>query len=147
MRTKRASGFRRVFFQRSRWAVSPVSFPTGEWCSEGDHTSRDVQQVGEAVPLPIPPRNGFPQPRSFFHPTGHGGTRNPRSVRVRPRKRLAFLRGMQELLAAKLTDRRGELGSRGFAVRRHGSERAVCALWACPSRTRASRLKVECREG
>ena len=28
MRTKRASGFRNVLFQRSTWAVSPVSFPT-----------------------------------------------------------------------------------------------------------------------
>jgi hypothetical protein len=37
MRTKRASGFRKVVFQRSTWAVSPVSFPTAGCCSEGVH--------------------------------------------------------------------------------------------------------------
>ena len=35
MWTKRASGFRRVVFQRSTWAVSPVSFPTAVCCSSG----------------------------------------------------------------------------------------------------------------
>jgi len=35
MRTKRASGFRRVLFHRSTWAVSPVSFPTAVCCSLG----------------------------------------------------------------------------------------------------------------
>ena len=35
MRTKRASRWRRVLFQRSTWAVSPVSFPTAVCCSCG----------------------------------------------------------------------------------------------------------------
>jgi transposase len=35
MRTKRASGFRSVFFHRSTWAVSPVSLPTAVCCSSG----------------------------------------------------------------------------------------------------------------
>jgi hypothetical protein len=45
MRTKRASGFRRVLFQRSTWAVSPVSLPSAVCCSEGDDRSRDSQKV------------------------------------------------------------------------------------------------------
>jgi hypothetical protein len=35
MRTKRARRWRSVFFQRSTWAVSPVSFPTAVCCSSG----------------------------------------------------------------------------------------------------------------
>src|SRR6266700_4915043 len=35
MRTKRARRWRSVLFQRSTWAVSPVSFPTAECCASG----------------------------------------------------------------------------------------------------------------
>ena len=52
------------------------------------------------------------------------------NVRVRPRKLLRSRSRMPNLLAAKLTDRHWESGSRGFAVRRHDSDTAVCALWA-----------------
>ena len=47
MRTKRASGFRSVFFHRSTWAVSPVSLPPAIWCS------------GIGSPPWTPPRNPF----------------------------------------------------------------------------------------
>ncbi len=53
MRTKRASGFRNVLFQRSTWAISPVSFPTAVCCSEGDHRRVGRPEGGSAMPLAI----------------------------------------------------------------------------------------------
>ncbi len=61
MRTKRARRWRSVLFQRSTWAVSPVSFPTAERCSEGDHRRVRCPERRFAVSLPIPFRNRFPQ--------------------------------------------------------------------------------------
>ena len=72
-RTKRARRCRRVLFQRSTWAVSPVSLPTAVCCSEGDHSSIHFQKIREAVSLPIPLRNRFPQPLTrLFAPITHG---------------------------------------------------------------------------
>ena len=53
MRTKRASGFRSVLFQRSTWAVSPVSLPTAVCCSEGDHRQVSCPEVCEAMSLTV----------------------------------------------------------------------------------------------
>jgi hypothetical protein len=73
IRTKRARRCRSVFFHRSTWAVSPVSFPTAVCCSSPDDRSIHFQKVGEAVALPIPLWNGLPQlPTRLFAPISHG---------------------------------------------------------------------------
>jgi hypothetical protein len=62
MRTKRASGFRRVLFQRSTWAVSPVSRAHRRVLLLRDDRSIDSQKVRKAMALAILWRNGLPQP-------------------------------------------------------------------------------------
>ena len=62
MRTKRASGFRSVFFHRSTWAVSPVSLPPAVCCSDGDHRPVRRPEIREAVTSTISLCNGLPQP-------------------------------------------------------------------------------------
>jgi hypothetical protein len=50
MRTKRASRWRSVFFHRSTWAVSPVSFPTAVCCSSGITAAYAAQKSVKQCP-------------------------------------------------------------------------------------------------
>jgi hypothetical protein len=71
MRTKRARRWRKVLFQRSTWAVSPVSFPTAVCWSEGDHCLRHRPEVGSAMPCAVGGWNGFPQPLARLAGSDH----------------------------------------------------------------------------
>jgi len=51
-----------VLFQRSTWAVSPVSFPTALCWSSGITARIRFPEIGEAVTWTIRRGNGFPQP-------------------------------------------------------------------------------------
>src|SRR2546425_7136586 len=61
MRTKRARRCRRVLFQRSTWAVSPVSRAHGCVLLVRDDRLVCCPEVGEAMSLAVSCWNGFPQ--------------------------------------------------------------------------------------
>jgi hypothetical protein len=62
MRTKRASRWRSVLFQRSTWAVSPVSRAHSCMLLFQNDRSIDFQKIGEAMAEAILLRNRLPQP-------------------------------------------------------------------------------------
>jgi hypothetical protein len=73
MRTKRASRWRSVLFQRSTWAVSPVSRAHGCMLLFRNDRSIDFQEVGEAMTEAKLLRNRLPQPLAcLFAPIPNG---------------------------------------------------------------------------
>ena len=61
-----------MLFQRSTWAVSPVSFPTARVLLLRNHRSIRCPEVGETLTLAIAVWNGLPQPLTRpFTPITH----------------------------------------------------------------------------
>src|SRR2546425_810384 len=111
-RTKRARRCRRVLFQRSTWAVSPVSLPTAACWKRHlrDRGPPESCSRGEAELL-------------FFDPLGHRGARDPKRT-GEAAQTAAFLSLRAGSPRGELLDRHWESGSHGFDVRTCGSDRA-----------------------
>src|SRR6266487_1561292 len=77
MRTKRARRWRSVLFQRSTWAVSPVSRANGGVLLAGDHRRVGRPEGRFAMPCAVGGWNGFPQPLARLADSDHRWHRRP----------------------------------------------------------------------